>query len=193
MNRKDHLRSESQRNFYESVIGLHETLTEAFASKLNRYLPLNELLIDRWERAAKMGFGKDSSIYDSSVVIGDVQVGSNVWIGPFTVIDGSGGIRLGDFCTISAGVHIYSHDNIKQTLTSGAMHIERSSVSIGNNVYIGPNAMVVKGVSIGNFCVIGANTFVNKDIPDNSIVLGLPGKVVGKIDFQNGEPVYIYD
>jgi len=126
-------------------------------------------------------------------VIGDVKVGMNVWIGPFTIIDGSGKIVIGDYCTISAGVHIYTHDNVKQTLTSGVIEIERTPVSIGNNVYIGPNAIITKGISIGNTCVIGANAFVNRDVPAHSIIMGQPGKVVGKIEFKDGIPVFVYD
>ena len=193
MNRKNQLTNDSQKSFYESIMELHETLDNALMRNHNRSLPLNEVLIDRWERAKKLGFGDNTSIYDSSVVIGEVKVGMNVWIGPFTIIDGSGNISIGDYCTISAGVHIYTHDNVKQTLTSGKMQIERSPVIISNNVYVGPNAIIAKGVSIGNNCVIGAGAFVNRDVPDHSVVMGQPGKIVGKVEFKNGEPVFVYD
>ena len=192
MNRKEQLTNDSQKSFYESILELHETLDNAFLRNHNRSLPLNEVLIDRWERANKLGFGDNTSIYDSSVVIGNVKVGMNVWIGPFTIIDGSGNISIGDYCTISAGVHIYTHDNVMQTLTSGKMQIERTPVVIGNNVYVGPNAIITKGVIIGNSCVIAAGAFVNKDVPDYSIVMGQPGKIVGKIEIKNGEPFFIY-
>lgn len=192
MNRKEQLTNDSQKSFFDSILQLHRQLDDAFLKNLNRSLPLNETFIDRWERAKKLGFGEKTSIYDSSVVIGDVKVGKNVWIGPFTIIDGSGGIAIGDFSTISAGVHIYSHDNVKQTLTSGMQEIERLPVSIGNNVYVGPNVVITKGITIGNSCVIGASAFVNRDIPDNSIVLGQPGKVVGTVEFSNGSPVFVY-
>lgn len=193
MNRKQQLTSDSQKSLYDSIVELHEALDNAFVQHHHRSLPLNETFIDRWERAKKLGFGEKSSIYDSSMVIGDVKVGVNVWIGPFTIIDGSGGMDIGDYCTISAGVHIYTHDNVKQTLTSGTMEIERTPVVIGNNVYVGPNVIITKGVTVGNSCVIGANAFVNRDIPDNSIVMGQPGKVVGKVDFKDGKPVFVYD
>ena len=192
MNRREQLKSESQKNFYDSILELHQHLDDAFLMNFNRSLPFNETFIDRWDRAKKLGFGENTSIYDSSVVLGNVKVGKNVWIGPFTIIDGSGDIKVGDFCTISAGVHIYSHDNVKQTLSSGKIAIERSPVSIGNNVYIGPNAIITKGISIGNCCVIGAGAFVNKNVPENSIVTGQPGKVVGKVEFEDGSPVFVY-
>lgn len=192
LNRKEKISSDRSLAFYEQVINLHKELDDAFINQFNRSLPFAETLLDRWERAKKLGFGDNSSIYDSALVFGDTKVGANVWIGPNTIIDGSGGLTIGDFCTISVGVHIYTHDNVKQTLTSGKHPIERSPVQIGNNVYIAPNAIITKGVSIGNFCIIGAHAFVNKDVPDNSIVIGQPAKVVGSITFENDEPHFNY-
>ncbi len=192
MNRKEKISSAQSLVFYEQVINLHKELDDAFISQFNRSLPFCETLFDRWERAKKLGFGDNSSIYDSALVFGEIKVGANVWIGPNTIIDGSGGLSIGDYCTISVGVHIYTHDNVKQTLTSGKLPIERSPVKIGNNVYIAPNAILTKGVSIGNFSIIGANAFVNKDVPDNSIVMGQPAKVVGKIIFENDVPHFKY-
>lgn len=102
-------------NLFKQIIQLHKELDDGFINCFNRSLPLNETLLDRWDRAKKLGFGKDTSIYDSSLVFGEIKVGKNCWIGPFTIIDGSGGLEIGDFCTISVGVHIYTHDNVKQT------------------------------------------------------------------------------
>lgn len=192
MNRKENITSEKSLALFEQMLELHKQLDDAFMAQFNRSLPLAETLLDRWDRAKKMGFGENSSIYDSAIVIGDAKVGKNVWIGPNTIIDGSGGLTIGDFCTISSGVHIYTHDNVKQTLSSGNIPIERQPVSIGNNVYIGPNAIVTKNIAIGDFCVVGAYTLVNKDVPDNSIVMGQPGKVMGKVKFDNGMPIFEY-
>jgi acetyltransferase-like isoleucine patch superfamily enzyme len=181
MDRKKSLINKQSINLYEQIIKLHNELDCAFIDQYSRSLPLNETLLDRWRRAEKLGFGKESSIYDSSLVFGNIKVGKNCWFGPFTIIDGSGGLEIGDFCTISVGVHIYTHDNVKQTLSSGKLPIEREKVVIGNNVYIGPNAIIIKGVSIGSNCIIGANAFVNKDVQDNSIVFGQPAEIKGKI------------
>jgi NDP-sugar pyrophosphorylase family protein len=72
----------------------------------NRRLPFADYIVDRWEKAKALGFGEGSSIYDSALVLGDVRVGKNTWIGPFTVLDGPGGLEIGDNCSISAGVQI---------------------------------------------------------------------------------------
>jgi len=180
MDRKKALLNKKSLSLYKQIVQLHSELDVAFQDQFSRSLPLNEILLDRWERAKKLGFGTGTSIYDNSFVFGDVKIGQNCWIGPFTIVDGSGGLEIGDFCTLSVGVQIYTHDNIKQTLSSGKLPIERDSVKIGHNVYIGPNAIITKGVTIGNYCVIGANSFVKKNVPNNSIVIGQPAVIKGE-------------
>ena len=145
----------------------------------NRELPLGDYVVDRWEKAKLLGFGERSSIYDSSIVIGDVKVGHDCWIGPFTVLDGSGGLAIGDYCSISAGVQIYSHDSVQWALTSGAAKYDHAPTRIGNNCYIGPNTVIPKGVTIGNHCVVGANSLVTRDIPDFSKGFGSPLRITG--------------
>lgn len=144
--------------------------------KFNRTLPYAELIVDRWEKAKFLGFGEDSNIYDSSLVFGNVKVGSNCWIGPFVILDGSGDdLIIGDNCNISAGVHIYTHDSVKKVIYNS--DIKKGPVKIGNNCYIGPNVVISNGVSIQDNVIIGANSFVNKDIPSNSKAYGNPAKI----------------
>lgn len=148
--------------------------------KFQRVLPIGDYISDRWEKAKYCGFGESTSIYDSSLVLGNVKVGKNCWIGPFTILDGSGGeLVIGDECNISAGVHIYTHDTIDRVLYG--KDILKANVSIGNHCYIGPNVVISKGVTIGDYVVIGANSFVNKDIPSYSKAFGVPAKIKGNI------------
>jgi len=145
----------------------------------NRVLSTADYFIDRWERAAFMGFGEGSSVYDSCLVLGDVKVGKNTWIGPYTILDGSGGgLEIGDNCNISAGVHIYTHDTVGHVINGDP--IAQSPVRIGNNVYIGPHSVIAKGVSIGDFVVIGACSLVLSSIPYGMKAFGTPAKIVGK-------------
>ena len=111
-------------------------------------------------------------------MIADVKVGKNTWIGPFTVLDGTGGLEIGDTCSISAGVQIYTHDTVEWAISGGAHPKELARVRIGNHCYIGPNAIISKGVSIGDGCVIGANSFVNKDVPEGAKAWGSPAKII---------------
>lgn len=147
-------------------------------SAFGRVIPLNELLTNRWEKANYLGFGKRTSIYDSSCVFGNVKVGENTWIGPFTILDGSGGLEIGSNCSISAGVQIYSHDSIKWAISGGIAPYSYEKVEIGNNCYIGPNTIISKGVTIGEKTIVGANSFVNKSFPPNSKIAGNPAKMI---------------
>jgi acetyltransferase-like isoleucine patch superfamily enzyme len=150
-----------------------------FHKKYNRTLPFGDYIVDRWGKAKELGFGEGTSIYDSSLVIGDVKVGSNTWIGPFTVLDGSGGLLIGDYCSISAGVQIYSHDTVKWATSGGKSEHEHAKTIIGNRCYIGPNVVISKGVQIGDGCVIGANSFVNQSIPAGMKAVGSPSRIIG--------------
>jgi acetyltransferase-like isoleucine patch superfamily enzyme len=143
-----------------------------------RVLPTGDYLSDRFEKASYLGFGNGSSIYDSSVVIGDVRVGTNTWIGPFTILDGSGGLEIGSFCSISAGVQIYSHDTVDWATSGGSKTPKYEPTTIESNVYLGPNVIVSRGVTIGAGSAIGANSFVNRNIPANSRAWGSPCVVV---------------
>lgn len=153
-------------------------LREEKKIKFNRVLPFGDYISDRWEKAQYLGFGEGSSVYDNVVIIGIVTVGKNTWIGPNVVLDGSGGLEIGSNCSISAGVQIYSHDSVKWAVSGGEKNYEYSSTKIGNNCYIGPNAIIVKGVEIGDCSIIGANSFVNVDIPPNSKAHGNPVKII---------------
>lgn len=172
---------------HDAIRELHEQLRAEVRQRWNRSLPFPDELFDRWERAAFLGFGDGASIYDASVVLGDVEVGESTWIGPFTVLDGSGGLSIGAHCSISSGVHIYTHDTVRRALTGGRAPISQAPVRIGDCTYVGPNAIVTRGVTIGSQCVIGAASMVNRDVPDRSIVFGTPGRVVGSVAVDGDE------
>lgn len=148
--------------------------------RFKRTLPLADYIVDRWEKARELGFGEGASVYDSSLVFGDVRVGEHTWIGPFTLLDGSGGgLEIGSHCSISAGVQIYTHDTVERSLSGGKAPIVTAPTRIGSNCYIGPNSVIVKGVTIGDGVIIGANSLVLKDIPAGSKAFGTPCRVVG--------------
>ena len=170
-----------------ALVELYEELRADVRSRWKRDLPLEELLFDRWERAASLGFGEGTSIYHSSYVFGDVSVGENTWIGPYTLLDGTGGLSIGDNCSISTGVQIYSHDTVRWAVSGGTAAYEHEAVSIGNSCYIGSQSVVAKGVTVGDHCVVGACSFVNRDLPPNTIAGGVPLRALGRVERHNDE------
>jgi acetyltransferase-like isoleucine patch superfamily enzyme len=157
---------------------------DAIRTRWNRALPFADYIVDRWGKARSLGFGEGSSIYDSALILGEVKVGRHTWIGPFTVLDGSGGLEIGDYCSISAGVQVYTHDTVLWAVSGGKQSPEREPVRIGNRCYIGPNVVISKGVSIGDGCVIGANSLVNQDIPSGKKAWGSPARLRGEAPCQ---------
>lgn len=144
---------------------------------------MNESTKFRLAVARDHGFGEDTRMYSSCLVLGDVEVGKNTWIGPWTILDGSGGLQIGSNCSISAGVHIYSHDSIDWALSGGHADYPHDPVKIGDNTYIGPHAVICKGVTIGKGCVVGANSVVVDDVPDHVMIAGNPAVLKKYLDW----------
>ena len=178
---------------HQSLWDLYEQLRTEKRERFQRDLPIEELLFDRWERARQLGFGEGSSIYHSAIVYGDVTVGKGTWIGPNTLLDGSHGLTIGDSCSISAAVNIYTHDTVQWALSGGTAAYEGAPVSIGSCCHIGSHTVVAKGVTIGDHCVIGATSFVNRDIEPWTIAVGAPCRRIGRIELRDGHYELIYD
>lgn len=90
-----------------------------------------------------------------------VKIGEYVQIGPDVIIS-------------TAGHPIDLAERVKPVATA-------NPITIGDNVWIGAGAIILDGVTIGNRCVIGAGSVVNKDIPEDSVAVGIPCKVVKSI------------
>lgn len=95
-------------------------------------------------------------------------IGPGFYIGHFGGIVVSHGARIGANCNLSQGVTI---GQINRGRRGGIPQI-------GDNVYIGPGAKVLGGITIGNGVAIGANAVVIDDVPDNAVVVGVPGRVI---------------
>lgn len=88
-------------------------------------------------------------------------------------------IEIGDNVTMAPRVHILCHD----ASTKGFLNYTKiGRVTIGNNVFIGAESVVLPGVTIGNNVVIGANSTVTHNIPDNAVAVGAPARVISTLD-----------
>lgn len=105
------------------------------------------------------------------------KIGSGFYIGHFGGIVVNIRSVIGNNCNISHGV----------TLGESCRGGNKGYPVLGDNIYIGPGAKIVGAVKIGNNVAIGANCVVTKNIPDNSVVVGVPGKVIS----QDGSKGYV--
>ena len=141
-----------------------------------RHVSVGDLLTDRAEIAREYGFGEGTTCYDNVLILGEVNIGKNCWIGPNVILDGSGGLTIGDHVDISAGAQIYSHNTVRRVLSGGVDPIAYSATRIGSRVYIGPQTVIQKGVVIGSDVTIGAMSLVNTDVPDGAKFFGIPAR-----------------
>ena len=150
--------------------------------------------------------GRGSKIYHS--VRMDTPPYRRFWVGRHSVIESFccinnavGDVTIGDYTrigihnTIIGPVCIGNHVNLAQGITITALNhnfedaskrideqgISTKPVVIGDDVWIGANAVILPGVTIGSHCVVAAGAVVTKDVPDNCVVGGVPAKVIKKI------------
>jgi len=176
------------------LAALHARLRAEMRERFSRDLPVEELLGDRWERARSLGFGEGASIYASAYVYGDVRVGAGTWIGPWVLLDGSGGLDIGAGCDISAGVQIYSHDTVERVLSEGRSDVAHTPVRVDDHCHVGAAAVILRGVTVGHHSVIGAAALVNRDVPPLTIVAGVPARAIGRVELDGAGGVSLrYD
>lgn len=106
---------------------------------------------------------------------------------PCQYIQGDNGIEIGDNVQIAPGVHIISanHDPSDYSKLLAA-----PPVRIGNNVWIGGNAVILPGVQIGSNVIIGAGSVVTRNIPDDSVAVGNPCRVIKKKEKYREDSVF---
>jgi len=189
MDRRDDL-ADDLKALYDNLRRLDVSLSEFTRDTFGRVNPFIENVVE-WHEKAQRCFGDNSiTVYDSATVIGDVAVGPHTWIGPFCILDGSGGLAIGSHCSVSSGVMVFTHDTVRWSLSGGREPYDHAPTSIGDDCFIGTQTVILKGTHIGNACLIAANSLVNRDIPDNSIAAGSPARIIGEV-LRDGDRVVL--
>lgn len=122
----------------------------------------------------KLHFGKDVQINDYVHIVGmdNITIGDNVLMASHVFISDN-----------SHGCYKGCDNDSNPMVPPTKRDYYTAPISIGNNSWIGEGVIIMPGVTIGEGCVIGAHSVVSKDIPDYSIAVGSPAKVIKKFDF----------
>jgi lipopolysaccharide O-acetyltransferase len=135
---------------------------------------------------------KDSSIeifdsYFDQQLQPAVIIGNHCWIGVRTQLIGAGKLKIGNDVFVAADVYIttLNHGMDPQNSTTyGLQPLQIQDVALGDGCWIGTKVVILPGVTIGKRSIVGAGSIVTKSIPDYSIAVGNPAKVIKKYDFE---------
>ena len=110
----------------------------------------------------------------------NIHVGEHVFINACCHFQDHGGVTLGDGCQIG-------HNVVFATLNHGLEPADRGTtypapIVLGRNVWVGSNATILQGVTIGDNAVVAAGAVVSRDVPANTIVGGVPARIIKRID-----------
>ena len=140
-------------------------------SKIQTYLQCRTAKgYEQWLREQGVVIGKNLRLFNHNSIRFDTTT--------------PGLITVGDNVSITADVSILTHDFCSSVFRQKYYDYVpgRSKVVIGNNVYIGQKAMILRGVTIGDNVIVGAGAIVTKDVPSDSVVAGIPARVVCTLD-----------
>jgi len=114
------------------------------------------------------------------------SAGKNLFFQPRKLPSDPKLIKFGDNVIVAGGCLFVTHDIAHQMFnnmnTGDYYYYYARPIEVGNNVFIGGNAIILPNVKIGNNVYIGAGSVVTKDIPDNSVAVGVPCKRIGSLD-----------
>ncbi len=123
---------------------------------------------------------------------GNISLGDGVLVNRYAMLDDRGPIDVGAYTMLSAGITIETHthpfDNFERPIAHAGRGI--GPVTIGANSVVGYNAVLMAGVTLGYRTIVGANSVVTKDVPDYTVVGGVPARVIKEIQPPDGrDPV----
>lgn len=109
-----------------------------------------------------------------------IKIGNNVGIGEFAYLGGAGGLEIGDDCIVGQylSCHPENHNYENLTIPIRFQGVNRRGIKIGENCWIGSKVTILDGVEIGDGCVIAAGSVVTQSFPENSIIGGVPAKII---------------
>jgi len=141
-----------------------------------------------WNKKSFINIGNNCVIENNGILEalkGSIEIGNDSTVNQFSILRAYGNIKIGNGVRIGPNVQIMAmnHKFDDQNKYIYEQGLEGKGISIGDNVWIGGSGIILDGINIGNNCVIGAGSVVTKNIPDNSLVVGNPGRIIKELNF----------
>ena len=151
-----------------------------------------------WPHQVRIGDGAvvmDGAVFDfchGRVLPGpSICVGARTYLGRGVEFNVRRGVALGEDCLVAAGCRFIDHDHGTETGTRMSLQEgSEAEISIGDDVWLGANVVVLKGVRIGTGAIVAAGAVVTRSIPDREIWGGVPArKLSERVPHRNGTPL----
>jgi acetyltransferase-like isoleucine patch superfamily enzyme len=130
-----------------------------------------------------VSIARDSILFCTGVIAhrgSGITIGDRTGIGARAFLAGQGGITIGNDVITGPNIQVFSEnhnfDNVTQTIKEQG--VTKQAVIIGNNCWLGGGITILAGVILGDGCVVAAGSVVNKSFPANSIIAGVPAKLI---------------
>lgn len=109
-----------------------------------------------------------------------IIIGNSVGIGDYCHIGGGGGVEIGDNCIIGSyfSCHPSNHNFENSDILIKDQGLNKRGIKVGQNCWIGAKVTILDGVEVGDNCVLAAGSVLNKSVPSNSVVVGVPARVI---------------
>ncbi len=135
------------------------------------------------EAAGSIVIGKRSLIREGAFIQtygGTIEIGDDSSINPFCVLQGNGGIKIGNGTLIAAGVKMFSANHVFESRKTRIQRQGETKVGIviGDDVWIGADSTILDGVKIGDGAIVAAGTVVNRNVEPYSIIGGVPAQLI---------------
>ena len=132
----------------------------------------------------KFSLGNYSVVESYSCInnaVGDVIIGDHTRVGLHNTVIGP--VTIGSHVNLAQGITVtaLNHNFAEKDLRIDEQGVSTNPVTIGNDIWIGANAVILPGVTIGDHAVVAAGAVVTKDIPPHTLVAGVPAKIIKEL------------
>ena len=149
------------------------------AGRVVGWVPSHHLRLLAYRRLLRMSIGPGTTVYRAPEIRkpSRIEIGRNTVIGNGAVLDGRGGLRIGDNVNFSSGVWVWTMQHDKDSADFAAVS---APVVIGDRAWLSCRTTVLPGVTIGDGAVVCAGAVVTSDVAPYAVVGGVPAKRIGE-------------
>ena len=152
-------------------------------------IPIVDRYSQKWYKRLGVNLCEGARVYKDVKIRGDcslVTLKKNAEVTNYCFLLAKDRIEIGENSTLAYQTTILTsaNPNGPHNKLVKVYPAKNEPVIIGNNTWIGARATILPGVTIGNFCVVAAGSVVNRDVPDYSVVAGVPAKIVKTLDYK---------